>query len=51
MSLRKRLARGDHMIWFTGSALGICLLMIFGLLAIILVNGLGHLLAARRSCR
>ncbi|MGH9390050.1 MAG: phosphate ABC transporter permease PstA, partial [Vicinamibacteria bacterium] len=41
MSLRKRLARGDHMIWLTGSALGICLLMIFGLLAIILVNGLG----------
>jgi phosphate transport system permease protein len=41
MSLRKRLARGDHMIWFTGSSLGICLLMIFGLLAIILVNGLG----------
>jgi phosphate transport system permease protein len=29
------------MIWFTGSALGICLLMIFGLLAVILVNGLG----------
>jgi phosphate transport system permease protein len=41
MSLRKRLARGDHMIWFTGSALGICLVMIFGLLAVILVNGLG----------
>ena len=41
MTLRKRLARGDHMIWFTGSALGICLLMIFGLIAIILVNGLG----------
>jgi phosphate transport system permease protein len=41
MSLRKRLARGDHMIWFTGSALGICLLMIAGLLAILLVNGLG----------
>jgi len=41
MSIRKRLARGDHMSWFTGSALGICLLMIFGLLAIILVNGLG----------
>ncbi|HEY7818980.1 MAG TPA: phosphate ABC transporter permease PstA, partial [Vicinamibacteria bacterium] len=41
MSLRRRLARGDHMIWFTGSALGICLLMIFGLLAVILVNGLG----------
>jgi len=29
------------MIWFTGSALGICLLMIFGLLTVILVNGLG----------
>ena len=41
MSLRKRLGRGDHMIWLTGSALGICLLMIFGLLLIILVNGLG----------
>ncbi len=41
MSLRKSLARGEHMIWFTGSALGICLLMIFGLLTVILVNGLG----------
>ncbi len=41
MSLRKSLARGEHMIWFTGSALGISLLMIFGLLAVILVNGLG----------
>jgi phosphate transport system permease protein len=41
MTIRQRLARGDHMIWFTGSALGICLLMIFGLLGIILVNGLG----------
>ena len=29
------------MIWLTGSALGICLLMIFGLLGVILVNGLG----------
>jgi phosphate transport system permease protein len=28
------------MIWFTGSALGICILMIAGLIAIILVNGL-----------
>ncbi|MGH9335862.1 MAG: phosphate ABC transporter permease PstA, partial [Vicinamibacteria bacterium] len=41
MSLRKSLARGDPMIWFTGSALGISLLMIFGLLAVILTNGLG----------
>jgi phosphate transport system permease protein len=29
------------MIWFTGSTLGICLLMIAALLVIILVNGLG----------
>jgi len=34
-------ARGEHMIWLTGSALGICLLMILGLLAVILTNGLG----------
>jgi phosphate transport system permease protein len=41
MSLRKNLARGEHLIWLTGSALGICLLMILGLLAVILANGLG----------
>ncbi len=41
MSLRKNLARGEHLIWLTGSALGICLLMIIGLLAVILSNGLG----------
>jgi phosphate transport system permease protein len=35
------LRRGEPLIWFTGSALGICLLMITGLLAVILVNGLG----------
>ena len=34
-------ARGEHLIWLTGSALGICLLMILGLLAVILSNGLG----------
>jgi phosphate transport system permease protein len=28
------------MIWFTGSALGICILMIVGLIGVILVNGL-----------
>ncbi len=33
--------RGEHLIWFTGSALGVCLLMILGLLAVILTNGLG----------
>jgi phosphate transport system permease protein len=41
MSLRKSIQRGDHLIWFTGSALGACLLMIFGLIVVILVNGLG----------
>ena len=28
------------MIWLTGSALGICILMIAGLIGVILVNGL-----------
>ncbi len=40
MSLAKALRRGDPMIWFTGSALGICILMITGLVGVILVNGL-----------
>jgi len=34
-------ARGDAWIWLTGSALGFSLLMIIGLIAVILVNGLG----------
>jgi phosphate transport system permease protein len=33
--------RGDAWIWLTGSALGFSLLMILGLIAVILVNGLG----------
>jgi phosphate transport system permease protein len=41
MDLRKAFSRGDHLVWLTGSALGICLLMILGLLAVILSNGLG----------
>jgi phosphate transport system permease protein len=41
MDLRKALSRGDHLVWLTGSALGICLLMILGLLLVILTNGLG----------
>jgi phosphate transport system permease protein len=41
MSLRKSFQRGEHLIWFTGSALGVCVLMIGGLIAVILVNGLG----------
>ncbi len=32
--------RGEPMIWLTGSALGACILMIGGLIAVILVNGL-----------
>ena len=32
---------GEGWVWFTGSALGICLLMVGGLLALILVQGLG----------
>ena len=41
MSLAKSLSRGEHLVWLTGSALGICLLMILSLLAVILANGLG----------
>ena len=32
--------RGEPMIWLTGSALGLCILMIVGLVGVILVNGL-----------
>jgi phosphate transport system permease protein len=39
-SLAKSFRRGDPMIWLTGSALGICMLMISGLILVILVNGL-----------
>ena len=38
---RKTLSRGDHMVWLTGSALGVCLVMILGMLLVILTNGLG----------
>jgi phosphate transport system permease protein len=41
MDLRKAFSRGDHLVWLTGSALGISLLMILGLLLVILTNGLG----------
>jgi phosphate transport system permease protein len=40
MSLSKSVLRGEPMIWFTGSALGVSILMILGLIAVILVNGL-----------
>jgi len=36
-----RRGRGDVWIWFTGSALGLCLLMIAWLIGVVLVNGLG----------
>jgi phosphate transport system permease protein len=39
--LRMVLRRGDPFVWFTGSALGISILMITGLLGVVLVNGLG----------
>jgi phosphate transport system permease protein len=40
-SWRDTIRRGDPLIWFTGSALGISLLMIAGMIVLILVNGLG----------
>ena len=39
-ALMKSFRRGDPMIWLTGSALGTCILMIAGLIAVILYNGL-----------
>jgi phosphate transport system permease protein len=36
----KSIRRGEPMIWLTGSALGICILMIAGLVVVILSNGL-----------
>jgi phosphate transport system permease protein len=33
-------SRGEPMVWLTGSALGLCILMIVGLIGVILVNGL-----------
>ena len=47
MSLRASFRRGDPMIWFTGSALGICILMIVALIGVILVNGLSFFWPAR----
>ncbi|HET9370591.1 MAG TPA: phosphate ABC transporter permease PstA [Vicinamibacterales bacterium] len=41
MTFRELLRRGDPAIWFAGTGLGICLLMIAGMLGLILVNGLG----------
>ena len=38
--LIKQIRRGEPMIWFTGSALGVSILMIVGLVIVILTNGL-----------
>ena len=38
---RAGLHRGESAIWLAGSGLGICLLMIAGMIALILTNGLG----------
>ena len=35
-------ARGEHFIWLAGAALGVCLLMIIGLLGIVIGNGAGY---------
>jgi|CXWL01.1.fsa_nt_gi phosphate transport system permease protein len=42
-AIMKKPARpaGESLVWFTASALGLCLLMIGGLIAVILTNGLG----------
>jgi phosphate transport system permease protein len=40
VTLMKSVRRGEPMIWLTGSALGICILMISGLILVILTNGL-----------
>ena len=34
-------ARGEHWVWLCAAALGVCLLMIAGLLVVVAVNGLG----------
>ena len=41
MTIREIIRRGDPAIWFTGTGLGISLLMITGMIGLILVNGLG----------
>ena len=40
-ALRELFRRGDPAIWFTGTGLGISVLMIAGMIVLILSNGLG----------
>jgi phosphate transport system permease protein len=41
MSIRSVMRHGDPAIWFTGTGLGISLLMIVAMIGLILINGLG----------
>lgn len=41
MAPRQQHARGESAIWLAGSGLGVCLLMIAGMIGLILTNGLG----------
>jgi phosphate transport system permease protein len=41
-AIDKTFSQGEHLIWLTGSALAVCLLMIAGLLVIVVQNGAGY---------
>ncbi|HKX60214.1 MAG TPA: hypothetical protein VJS65_00200, partial [Verrucomicrobiae bacterium] len=41
-TLDRTFSQGEHLIWLTGSALAVCLLMIAGLLVIVIQNGAGY---------
>jgi phosphate transport system permease protein len=41
-TLDKTFSQGEHLIWLTGAALAVCLLMIAGLLVIVVQNGAGY---------
>jgi phosphate transport system permease protein len=41
-ALDRTFSKGEHLIWLTGSALAVCLLMIAGLLVVVIQNGAGY---------
>ena len=41
-AFNRTFSQGEHLIWLTGSALAVCLLMIAGLLFIVVINGAGY---------
>ncbi|MBK8000240.1 MAG: phosphate ABC transporter permease PstA [Verrucomicrobia bacterium] len=41
-ALDRTFSQGEHLIWLTGAALAVCLLMIAGLLVIVVKNGAGY---------